>query len=196
MKSTVVNTSKEMMAFSDYPPPEHYPNFMHHSLVMEYIRNYSKHYGLDQYVQLNTEVKTVSLNGYFYKLTDLKVQRNSTSGWSVELKDGKVELFDKVMLCTGHHSIPKYPNYAGWCCFYLNNFIFLDMKHFKGRIIHAKEYTDFKGFEDKNIFLVGIGNSSLDIAVELTKVASSVTVSTRRGSWIFNRVAQVRFLFL
>lgn len=65
MKSTVVNTSKEMMAFSDYPPPEHYPNFMHHSLVMEYIRNYAKHFQLEKYVQLNTEVKSVSLLVYW-----------------------------------------------------------------------------------------------------------------------------------
>jgi dimethylaniline monooxygenase (N-oxide forming) len=61
MRSTVVNTSKEMMAFSDFPPPDHFPNFMHHSLVLDYIRAYSKHFELDQYVQLNTEVKSVSL---------------------------------------------------------------------------------------------------------------------------------------
>jgi dimethylaniline monooxygenase (N-oxide forming) len=59
--------------------------------------------------------------------------------------------------------------------------------------MHAKEYTDFRGFEDQNVLLVGIGNSALDIAVELTKVARSVTVSTRRGAWIFNRVVQVRY---
>jgi dimethylaniline monooxygenase (N-oxide forming) len=95
------------------------------------------------------------------------------------------------MLCTGHHSIPKFPQYTGWCLKKTPILFFLDIKHFKGRVIHAKEYTDFAGFEDKHVFLVGIGNSSLDIAVELTKVARSVTVSTRRGSWIFNRVAQV-----
>lgn len=62
---------------------------------------------------------------------------------------------------------------------------------FLGQTLHAKEYTDFRGFEDKRVFLIGIGNSSLDIAVELTKVARSVTVSTRRGAWIFNRIVQV-----
>lgn len=28
MKTTVVNTSKEMMAYSDFPPPIEWPNFM------------------------------------------------------------------------------------------------------------------------------------------------------------------------
>ena len=32
MKSTVINTSKEVSAFSDYPPRADYPNFMHNRL--------------------------------------------------------------------------------------------------------------------------------------------------------------------
>lgn len=34
MKSTVINTSKEVSAFSDYPPPVEYANFMHHSKMV------------------------------------------------------------------------------------------------------------------------------------------------------------------
>ena len=33
MKSTVINTSKELLSFSDFPMPAHFPNFMHHSQV-------------------------------------------------------------------------------------------------------------------------------------------------------------------
>ena len=33
MKSTVINTSKEMMSYSDFPIPAHYPIFMHNSKV-------------------------------------------------------------------------------------------------------------------------------------------------------------------
>nr|CAD2151520.1 unnamed protein product [Meloidogyne enterolobii] len=38
--------------------------------------------------------------------------------------------------------------------------------------------------------LVGIGNSSLDIAVELAGIAKNVVISTRRGTWLFNRITQ------
>ena len=61
---------------------------------------------------------------------------------------------------------------------------------FKGRVMHAKEYRDFRGIEGKRVFLLGIGNSALDIAVELAKIAKEVVISTRRGTWIFNRIAQ------
>jgi dimethylaniline monooxygenase (N-oxide forming) len=29
MKFTVIDTSKEMNAYSDFPPPEHFANYMH-----------------------------------------------------------------------------------------------------------------------------------------------------------------------
>ena len=32
MKSTVINTSKEVSSFSDYPPPKEAPNYMHNTL--------------------------------------------------------------------------------------------------------------------------------------------------------------------
>ena len=33
-KSTIINSSKEMTAFSDFPPDESYPNFMHNTLMV------------------------------------------------------------------------------------------------------------------------------------------------------------------
>ena len=33
MRSTIINTSKEMMSFSDFPIPKEYPNFMHNTKV-------------------------------------------------------------------------------------------------------------------------------------------------------------------
>ncbi len=63
MKSTIVNTSKEMMSYSDYPPPIDFPNFMHHSLVNTYLHMYAKHFDLNKYIQLNTAVVKVRYYG-------------------------------------------------------------------------------------------------------------------------------------
>ena len=38
MKSTTINTSKEMMSFSDFPPPQEFPIYMHNTKVLEYFR--------------------------------------------------------------------------------------------------------------------------------------------------------------
>ena len=37
MKSTVINTSKEVSAISDFPPPAEYPNYMHNTLNVNYF---------------------------------------------------------------------------------------------------------------------------------------------------------------
>lgn len=37
MASTIINSNKEVSAFSDYPPPEEYPNFMHNSLMVSTV---------------------------------------------------------------------------------------------------------------------------------------------------------------
>jgi hypothetical protein len=46
MKSTVINTSKEMTAFSDFPPPAEYANFMHNSKLYDYFKQYAEYFEL------------------------------------------------------------------------------------------------------------------------------------------------------
>lgn len=60
MKSTVINTSKEISAYSDFPPPAKFPNFMHNTLMFKYFKNYAENFGLLQHVRLLTEVMRVS----------------------------------------------------------------------------------------------------------------------------------------
>lgn len=57
-----------------------------------------------------------------------------------------------------------------------------------GEKLHSWQYKTSKGFEDKNVLVIGIGNSGGDLVVELGRVAKQVYLSTRRGTWVFNRV--------
>ena len=56
MRSTVASTSKERMAYSDFPVPDHFPNFMHNTKVLEYFRLYAKEFDLLKHIHFNTEV--------------------------------------------------------------------------------------------------------------------------------------------
>jgi len=47
-----------MTAFSDYPIPDHYPNYMHNSKMMEYLRMYARHFGLMKHIQFQVKSKT------------------------------------------------------------------------------------------------------------------------------------------
>jgi len=56
MKSTVINTSKEMLAYSDFPAPAEYPNYMHNKRILQYIRLYAEHFKLLPHIRFDTEV--------------------------------------------------------------------------------------------------------------------------------------------
>ena len=41
-QSIIINTSKEMMCYSDFPIPREYANYLHNSKVIQYMRLYAK----------------------------------------------------------------------------------------------------------------------------------------------------------
>lgn len=169
-KSVIINTSKEMMCFSDYPIPDHYPNFMHNSQVMEYFRMYAKEFQLLKYIRFKTSVCSVKKQPDF-----------ATSGqWEVVTEcEGKkqVDVFDGVMVCTGHHTDAHLPLES-----------FPGIEKFKGLYFHSRDYKNPVAFTGKRVIVIGIGNSGGDLAVEISHTAKQVFLSTRRGSWILNRV--------
>lgn len=64
-RSLVVNTSKEMMCFSDFPMPAHYPNYMHHSMFLNYLRLYAEHFDLLKYIHFQVIVSYFFVSFYF-----------------------------------------------------------------------------------------------------------------------------------
>ena len=44
--STVINTSKEMLAYSDFPPPAEWPNFFSQQFVYRYLTQYAEKFDL------------------------------------------------------------------------------------------------------------------------------------------------------
>src|SRR5438874_824827 len=54
-RSLHINTNRRAMSYSDFPMPEHYPMFPHHSHIIEYFENYARHFGVDKLITYNTE---------------------------------------------------------------------------------------------------------------------------------------------
>ena len=48
------------MAFSDFPMPEHYPQYMSHSQFMEYLRSYAEHFDLVKHINFRTKVVNIT----------------------------------------------------------------------------------------------------------------------------------------
>lgn len=169
-RSATSNTSKEMTAFSDFPFPASCPNYMHNTKLMAYLRSYVAHFHLLPHIRFLAKVRSVRRRPDF----------SSSGQWDVVVEvEGEQErhVFDGVMVCTGLYTHPSMPLQS-----------FPGISRFQGQYFHSKEYKTPDKFRGKRVLVVGIGNSGVDLAIELSHVAEQVFLSTRRGSWIWNRV--------
>lgn len=65
MKSTVINTSKEMSAFSDFPPPAESSPFMHNIEMLKYFRSYADQFGIVEHIRFNHTVQNIERSADF-----------------------------------------------------------------------------------------------------------------------------------
>ncbi|KAK3542651.1 hypothetical protein QTP86_031471, partial [Hemibagrus guttatus] len=171
-RSLVLNTSKEMTCFSDFPMPAHYPNYMHHSMQLKYLRLYAEHFDLLKYIRFQTTVLSVRQRHDF----------SDTGQWEVvtEDRDGHrgTQVFDAVLVCSGSFTHPVTP---------LSSFPGIDT--FPGKCFHSWEYKDPHSFHGKRVVVIGTGNSGGDIAVEISRVAEKTFLSMREGTWVLGRMS-------
>ncbi|KAB1260674.1 putative dimethylaniline monooxygenase [N-oxide-forming] 6 [Camelus dromedarius] len=76
-----------------------------------------------------------------------------------------------------HHVYPNLPTDS-----------FPGLDQFQGHYLHSRDYKGPGGFQGKRVLVIGLGNSGCDIAVELSRLAAQVIISTRSGSWVMSRV--------
>ncbi len=163
-----INTSKTRMAYSDFPMPEDYPDYPHHSQILSYFEDYVDHFGVRPHIRFNTSVRDVSPAKGGWNVTP------EGGKWNVTTDDGEVASYDAVLVSNGHHWDPKLPDFPGT---------------FDGRTRHSHAYETSKGLEEKNVLVVGIGNSGVDIACEASRVAAKTFLSTRRSAHILPKYA-------
>ncbi|NWZ03317.1 FMO1 monooxygenase, partial [Loxia curvirostra] len=170
--SVISNTSKEMSAFSDFPFPEHFPAFLPNALLLDYLRRYTEHFGLREHIRFGSTVVSIRKHPDFA----------TTGQWDVVTEAGGKQtshVFDAVMVCSGSFSEPSLPLQC-----------FPGIERFRGQRFHSRQYKHPDVFQGKRVLVVGMGNSGADIAVEASRVAAKVTISTTRGAWLLSRVSE------
>ena len=154
-----INTSRERMEYADFPMPKSLPDFPHHTQIAEYFDSYADHFGLREHVRFDTRVE--------------RAVREDDGTWTLTVGDGEVERFDALLVANGHHWDARWPEPA-----------FPGSDTFAGTQIHAHDYRDDELFRDKDVVVLGMGNSAMDLAVESSYVARSTYLAARSGVWI------------
>jgi hypothetical protein len=154
-----INVSRERMAYSDFPMPTSYPDFPHHTHIREYFNDYVDHFGLRDLITFNTAVT--------------HADRREDGIWGITLDTGETREYDALLVANGHHWDPRWPEPA-----------FPGADTFAGEQLHAHAYVDNSLFANRNVVILGMGNSAMDIAVESSYVAANTYLSARHGAWI------------
>ncbi len=158
-----IDTSKDRMAYADFPMPKAFPNFLHHSQVLEYFESYAKHFGLIPLINFRTRVEQVELfHGDNYKV--------STENLDTGVK--KTIIYGSVLICNGHHWHPKIPDFTGI---------------FNGEMYHSRNYRNPENLKNKNVLILGVGNSGADIACDVARVAAHTFLASRCGAHVIPR---------
>ena len=137
-------TSRDRTEFAELPMPDGTPDYPSRDAVGRYLEGYAEKFGLLDRIRLNEGV----------------AQRAAarTDGWELELESGERERFDMLVVANGHNEEAKWPDppYPG---------------DFDGRQLHALDYAEADEFRDQNVLVVGMGNSAMDIATDISLVA-------------------------
>ena len=154
-----INTSRDRMQYSDFPMPRSYPDFPHHTQIAAYFDSYVDHFGFRDRISFETAIeRAVQLPDGTWELIDSHGVRRS---------------FDMLVVANGHHWHARWPEPG-----------FPGSDEFGGVQMHAHDYRDNDLLRGKDVVVLGMGNSAMDIAVESSYVARTTHLAARRGAWI------------
>ncbi|CAD6532658.1 Ferredoxin--NADP reductase [Paraburkholderia hiiakae] len=154
-RSLHIDTSRVNLGYSDFPIPDHYPDFLSHFEVIDYLEAYADRFGVRPHITFNTKVEDV--------------KPNHDRSWSVRLSTGEIRRYRAVIVANGHLWDPRTAEFPGT---------------FDGDSVHSHHYRTADPYKGKNVLIVGIGNSAVDIAVDVCKGANKTFLSTRRSAWV------------
>ncbi|KAG6526731.1 hypothetical protein ZIOFF_016732 [Zingiber officinale] len=159
-----INAPRMYMEFSDFmfTPVEGRDtrNYPGHRELFLYLKDFARCFELTEFIRFNTEVIHVGLATPTQKWIVRSRDRRTDDGQFME------EIFDAVVVATGHYSVPWLPKIKG-------------MEEWKRKQLHSHVYRVPEPFQDEVVVVVGGSISGPEIALELVHVAKEVHISTK-----------------
>jgi dimethylaniline monooxygenase (N-oxide forming) len=147
-----LNSSRAMTQWPDHPMPSDWPDYPSAAQVESYLNGYADRFGVRERYRFETTVDHAA--------------RRPDGGWDVRLSSGEVRDYDLLVAANGHHHEPNRPTLPG---------------RFDGEVIHAHDYRTRDQLRDRDVVVLGLGNSAMDIVAQAAKVGRSATLAARRG---------------
>ena len=160
------NGPKEGLEFADYTFEEHFgkqiASYPPREVLFDYIEGRLKKADVRKWIRFKTVVKSVSFDNELQQFHLTAKDQNNDKEYK--------EMFDNVVVASGHFSTPNMPYFEGF-------------DTFNGRILHAHDFRDAMEFKGKDILIIGTSYSAEDIGSQCWKYGcKSVTVSHRTAA--------------
>ena len=152
-----INTARTLTRFSHLDLPEHVQAFPHHSDMFTYFKTYAENFDLLRHIRFKNRVTDVRRSADY---TD------HTPKWVVETENGSKEVYDCVIVGSGHLSKPRHIK------------VFED---FGGEYLHAHYYREPEGYANKRVCVIGAANSAFDICADICVIAKRTVMVARSG---------------
>lgn len=160
-KTLHINTARNLTRFSDFPFREDVQTFPDHWDMHNYLSEYASHFDVLRRIRFRSRVVDICpADGY----------TSEDPKWKVTLESGAAEIFDRVVVASGHLSRPLH----------VDEF----RQSFTGTYLHSHYYREPAPFVGKRVCVVGVGNSACDIASDICNTSASTTIVARSGVMI------------
>ena len=157
------NGPKECLEFADYSFDEHFgrpiSSYPPREVLWDYIQGRVRKAGVREFIRFNTAVKHVSF--------DEGTREFTVTVYDYEQQQTQTQVFDYVIVASGHFSTPHVPEFEGF-------------ERFSGRIMHAHDFREATELKGKDLLIIGSSYSAEDIGSQCYKYGARSITSTYR----------------
>ncbi|CAI2366978.1 unnamed protein product [Moneuplotes crassus] len=163
------------MTWKDHYHHEDTPYIMPSETFLEYMREYVNKFELAQYIEFNRtvtslrRVEEVEETNHKFKIEHVHTNIKEDSEVSEEY-------FDYIIVCNGHYSTPKIPDFKG-------------KDKFKGfqMHMHSLRRIEPEDFDDRNVLIVGSCLSANDLLINIFFIENTKNLVHPRKIFITSR---------
>lgn len=156
-----LHTTRRWSALPGLKMPRRFGRWVGRDDVVRYLEKYTEHHELE--VVTGVEVNRID------------PAPDDSGDWQLTATGGRVLRGRAVVVATGFNHTPRVPEWPG-------------RDTFTGELLHAAEYRNPAPYADKDVLVVGIGNTGAEIAADLAEGgASQVRIAVRTAPHIVRR---------
>ncbi len=157
-RSLHINSEARVSSFIDFQFPPGTSLYPDHREMHRYFEAYADRFDLRRRIRFRSRVTSIEPAG---------------GQWRVAVEGREPELFDGVVVATGHQSVPRDPE---------------QVKGFTGDYVHAHHYRVPEPYSGKRVLVIGPGNSGVDIAADICTLTERTVLSARSPVLIMPRL--------